>query len=89
MYLYHYYDKDFGPFKNLSDVSNEEVKDIVNKIAREKQSAFCNKRNPEYMLKRRYYENILREEFSKKRGRISDLQTGFRAVSGQYVNEAE
>lgn len=70
MYLNHYYDKDYGPFKNLSDLSDKEVKDIVNKIAIEKQGAFCNKRNSEYMLKRRYYENILREEFAKKGGRI-------------------
>ena len=94
MYLYHYYDKDYGPFKNLSEISDEEVKDIVNKIAREKQDAFCNKRNSEYMLKRRYYENILREEFMKKGGRIERNVPHYMVIgecdflSSWYVNSA-
>lgn len=70
MYLYHYYDRDYGPFKNLSELTDEEAVVIVKKIAKEKQEAFCNKRNPEYMQKRRYYENIIKEEFSKKGGKI-------------------
>ena len=70
MYLYHYYDKSIGPFKNLSDCSQEEANKIIEKIKTEKPGAFCAKRNPDYMEKRRYYEEILRQEFLKKGGKI-------------------
>ena len=70
MYLYHYYDKTIGPFKNLSESSQEEAAKIMEKIKAEKPGAFCTKRNPDYMEKRRYYEEILRQEFLKKGGII-------------------
>ena len=70
MYLYHYYDKTIGPFKNLSESSQEEAAKIMEKIQAEKPNAFCTKRNPDYMEKRRYYEEILRQEFLKKGGKI-------------------
>jgi hypothetical protein len=70
MYLYHYYDKSIGPFKNLSDCSQEEANKIIEKIKTEKPGAFCAKRSPEYMERRKYYENILRQEFLKKGGKI-------------------
>ena len=41
MYLYHYYDKTIGPFKNLSDCSQEEANKIMEKIKAEKPGAFC------------------------------------------------
>ncbi|WP_310602015.1 hypothetical protein [Anaerosporobacter sp.] len=70
MYLYHYYDKSIGPFKNLSDVPIEEANKILNEIARTKPNVQCAKRSPEYMEARLYYENILRSEFKKKGGVI-------------------
>ena len=32
MYLYHYYDKEIGPFRNLSEVSVEEANEILRNI---------------------------------------------------------
>ena len=32
MYLYHYYDRSIGPFKNLSDCSQEEANKIIEKL---------------------------------------------------------
>jgi len=71
MYLYHYYDKDMGPFRNLSELTDDEVTGVTKVIAATKKGAFCNQRNADYMKKRRYYEAILREEFLKKGGNIS------------------
>lgn len=70
MYLYHYYDKDIGPFKNISELSEQDAEEVMRKIAEEKEGAFCNKRSPDYLRMRRHYENILREEFLKKGGKI-------------------
>lgn len=70
MYLYHYYDKETGPFKNLSDVSIEEANEILHSISSRKPHVQCAKRQATYMRKRLYYENILRCEFEKKGGII-------------------
>lgn len=71
MYLYHYYDKTIGPFKNLSDLSIEEANKVLQEIAIEKPNVQCAKRNADYMQARVYYEDILRNEFKKKGGLIS------------------
>lgn len=70
MYLYHYYDKTIGPFRNLSDVSVEEARDILNQIKREKPNVQCAHRQDSYIEDRLHYEAILREEFLKKGGII-------------------
>lgn len=70
MYLYHYYDKIIGPFRNLSDVSVEEANRVLKEIAEKKPNVQCAKRTPDYMKMREYYENILRTEFQKKGGLI-------------------
>ena len=70
MFLYHYYDKTIGPFRNLSDLSIEEANKVLQKIAISKPKAQCAKRNADYMQARAYYENILRTEFQKKGGFI-------------------
>lgn len=54
MYLYHYYDKDIGPFKNISELPDEEAAALMERLAVEKKNAFCNKRNLEYLAKRHY-----------------------------------
>ena len=71
MYLYHYYDKTIGPFKNLSDISIEEANEVLREIANNKPNVQCAKRQADYMQARLYYENILRNEFTKKGGLIS------------------
>ena len=70
MYLYHYYDKMIGPFKNLSDLPVEEANQVLHKIATTKPHVQCAKRQTDYMQSRLYYEDILRREFQKKGGII-------------------
>lgn len=70
MYLYHYYDKATGPFKNISDLDKEEAKEILNQIKENRPNCMCAKRQDTYVEDRLYYENILREEFLKKGGKI-------------------
>lgn len=71
MYLYHYYDRDLAPFKNISELPDEEAEKIMQRLKAEKSNAFCNQRNEEYLEKRRYYEDILRRDFLKKGGTIT------------------
>lgn len=70
MYLYHYYDKEIGPFRNLSEVSIEEANEILQNISSTKPHVQCAKRQQTYMQDRLWYENILRYEFEKKGGII-------------------
>ena len=71
MFLYHYFDKAIGPFKNLSDLSIEEANRVLQEIAITKPKVQCARRNADYMQARIYYENILRNEFQKKGGIIN------------------
>ena len=70
MVLYHYYDAQIGPFRNLSDLTMEEADEVLAELRQQKPDAFCAKRAPEYMQLRHYYEDILRTEFEKKGGII-------------------
>lgn len=70
MFLYHYYEKDIGPFVNLSDVPIEEAKAILSAIQKERPSAQSAQRDPDYMNRRHMYEEMLRKEFLKKGGRV-------------------
>ena len=70
MFLYHYYDKNIGPFKNLSDLPIEEANKVLKQIAITNPNAYCAKRNVDYMQARLYYEDIIRNEFLKKGGSI-------------------
>lgn len=70
MFLYHYYDKDIGPFMNLSELSTDEANAIISEIKREKPNVQCARRDPEYMFRRHMYEDIIRKEFIKKGGII-------------------
>ena len=70
MFLFHYYDKTIGPFKNLSDLSVEEANQVLREIATEKPNVQCSKRSADYMQKRLFYEEVLRKEFGKKGGVI-------------------
>ena len=70
MYLYHYYDRTIGAFKNLSDIPIDKANDILNEIKKTKPNTQCAKRQNEYMNDRHYYEEILKTEFIKKGGII-------------------
>lgn len=83
MYLYHYYDKTIGPFKNLSDISIEQANEVLREIANNKPNVQCAKRQADYMQARFYYENILRNEFTKKGGLISRKVPHYRVNDGK------
>ncbi len=70
MYLYHYYDKTIGPFKNLSDTSIEAANKVLNELKISKPNVQCAKRQATYIEDRLYYEALLRERFLDKGGII-------------------
>lgn len=70
MYLYHYFDKTIGPFVNLSDLSIDEAKSILDTIKVTKPNSQCAQRHDKYVEYRRNCENIIRSEFAKKGGVI-------------------
>ena len=70
MLLYHYFDKKTGPFRNLSDLSEEEANTVLLTIKSEKPESMCAKRQDSYVADRRRFEEILRTEFRKKGGKI-------------------
>ena len=70
MLLYHYFDKKTGPFRNLSDLSEEEAYKVLLSIKAEKPETMCAKRQDSYVADRRRFEEIRRTEFRKKGGKI-------------------
>lgn len=70
MELYHYYDSTIGPFRNLSEVSVEEAKAVLDRIRKEKPRSQSALRDPLYVEHRRNCEEMLRQEFGKKGGRM-------------------
>ena len=69
MKLYHYYEKEMGPFKSISDLSDEKAENILQNIRTDKPDIFLSKRPEDYLLKRRKFEEILRNEFIKSGGK--------------------
>ena len=70
MDLYHYYDKNSKPFISLSDLPVEQANAVIDKIKVTNPNSFCAKRQNDYMQNRLYFENILRNEFLKKGGKV-------------------
>jgi hypothetical protein len=70
LYLYHYFDASIGPFKNLSDLNPEEAEQVLANIKEKRPDSQSAKRHPSYVQDRRYYETLLREDFTKKGGVI-------------------
>lgn len=70
MFLYHYFDRSIGPFRNISDLSPQKAQAVLDDIKMNKPNTQCAKRQEEYIEYRLYYENILREEFLKRGGTI-------------------
>ncbi len=68
MFLYHYYDKKLRPFTNLSELTIDEANAVLNDIKLNKPDSKCAQRDPEYMVRRHMYEDIIRKEFIKKGG---------------------
>lgn len=63
MYLYHYFDKKDGPFRNLSDVSSDEAKEILRLLKTERPNCKSAQRDNNYMSRRADYEKTVRELF--------------------------
>ena len=70
MLLYHYYEETIGPFRSISDLSDEKAEKILSNIRTQKPDIFISKRSEDYLKKRRHFEALLREEFRKKGGLI-------------------
>ncbi len=68
MYLYHYYEKEIGPFRNLSDLSLEEAKEKLHKIKQEN-TTFAAQRFDGYLERRVELEQLARELFIQKGGK--------------------
>lgn len=69
MFLYHYYDRSVGPFKNLSDLSVEEAEKIIQNIKNNKPSSMAGQRDSNYMKRRLNYETLARNLFIEKGGK--------------------
>ena len=68
---------------NLSELQDRQANKILEQIKKEKPNSQCARRDPEYMFRRRMYEDILRKEFLKKGGVIKEkrLLYGLRTQS--------
>ena len=67
-YLYHYYEKQIGPFKNLSDLTLEEAQAVLGKIKAENQVMAAH-RFPGYLERRAELEQIASTMFIAKGGK--------------------
>ena len=85
MLLYHYFDKKTGPFRNLSDLSEEEAYKVLLSIKAEKPETMCAKRQDSYVADRRRFEAILRTEFRKKYGLPQDWNPDGKYGPERYV----
>lgn len=69
MKLYHYFEKERGPFCNLSDLSLDDAKSILDEIKRLNQ-IYAAKRDETYIKRRFEYENLTRKLFGIKGGKV-------------------
>lgn len=72
IYLYHYYEEEQGPFKNLSALEMEEAEELLQKI-RNKGETFASKRSLDYLRIRKELESRARELFIRKGGKPKNL----------------
>lgn len=69
MELYHYFEKDKGPFYNLSDLHLEDAKKVLGEIRKEN-LIYASKRDETYMRRRFEYEDLTRKLFISKGGKV-------------------
>lgn len=70
--LYHYYEAEKGPFKNLSALEIDEAEEILQKI-RNNGDTFASKRSMDYIKIRKELENKAREAFINKGGKPRNM----------------
>lgn len=80
MYLYHYFDKSKGPFKNLSDVPVDEAKAVLCKIKQEYPQSQSALRDENYMDRRIKYESLVRRIFKGMGGRMERITPHYMCV---------
>lgn len=68
IHLYHYYDAEIGPFRNLSGLSSEEANRVSQQL-RQEVGAFASKRSEDYLSIRKELETKARNLFIAKGGR--------------------
>lgn len=69
MRLFHYYEKEIGPFISLSNLKIEEAENIINIIHNNKK-LFASNRDETYLKRRFKYEDIVRKIFISKGGEL-------------------
>lgn len=67
-YLYHYYERERSPFKNLSDLSIENAQVILDVLKKEN-TTLASQRYDGYLIRREELEKIVRDIFIKKGGK--------------------
>lgn len=68
IYLFHYFEKQNGPFKNLSDLNIPEAQRILNNL-KSNGDVFASKRNDGYLERRLELEQMVRDIFITKGGK--------------------
>ena len=68
MKLYHYFERDAGPFRSISDLPDREAEAVLQRIRTEHPDLFPARRPADYLQKRRRFEEILRTAFLQKGG---------------------
>lgn len=69
MFLYHYFEKKIGSFRNLSDLQLEEAQEIMRNIKKDRPLSLAAKRDESYMKRRTDYEILARKLFIEKGGK--------------------
>jgi hypothetical protein len=78
-YLYHYYEKSFGPFRNLSDLSIEEAQSILDRIKKEN-TTFAAHRFDGYLQRRQELEQMAKGILISKGGKPQRLVPHYMVV---------
>jgi len=65
--LYHYYEQSRGPFRNLSDLLQDEAEAVM-VLLRQQRDGFASERNADYIAVRRELEDRVRQRFIAKGG---------------------
>lgn len=71
MFLYHYYERAIGAFKNLSDLPVGQAEHLLAEIRKERPASQAARRDSEYMKRRVNYEKLARHLFIEKGGKPS------------------
>ncbi|OXM82511.1 hypothetical protein [Paenibacillus rigui] len=85
--LYHYYEEDQGPFKNLSSLEINEAEEILQKLRCEGDT-FASKRSLDYLRIRRELESKARESFINKGGKPKNLYPQYMTLGAcEWIRE--